>query len=149
MPKYSVTGQENAVTASLTTAACIIRGASRRAKIYDFSISQGAAPADTVIRWTLMRFTAAPTVTAVVPATLDSADPASITTAGENATAEGTYTAATELWDQSINQRALYRWVASPGSELVVPDTAANGIGVRVLAASYTGAADVSLMFEE
>lgn len=149
MPKYAATGQENATTASLTTALSIARGASRRAKIYDFSISQGAAPADTVIRWVLMRFTAAPTVTAVVPVSLDSADPASITTAGENATAEGTYTAATELWDQSINQRALYRWVAAPGGELVIPDTAANGIGFRVLAASYTGAADASCHFEE
>lgn len=149
MPNYAATGQENAVTAALTTVLSIARGASRRARIYDFSMSAGGTAADNVLRWALMRFTVAPTVTAVVPVALDPADPASITTAGENASAEGTYTAATELFDQGINQRAAYRWVAAPGGELVIPDTAANGIGVRVSSAVYVGAADSSAHFQE
>jgi len=149
MPAYAATGKEDVVTAALTTALSIARGASRRAKLYDFTISAQGTPADNLLRWVLQRFNVAPTVTAVVPASLDPADPASITTAGENASAEGTYTAATELFDQGINQRAAYRWIAAPDGELVIPDTAAAGIGIRVLSAAYTGIADATAHFRE
>ncbi|MCI0420081.1 MAG: hypothetical protein L0312_12795 [Acidobacteria bacterium] len=149
MPNYAATGMENAVTAALTTALSIARGASRRVRIYEFTMSASGTPADNICRWVAQRFTVAPTVTAVTPAALDPADPASITTAGENASAEGTYTAATELFDQGINQRAAYRWVAAPGGELVIPDTAAAGIGIRVLSSAYTGQADATAHFQE
>lgn len=149
MPRYAATGQENAVTTGLTTALSIARGASRRAKIYDLLFGAGGTPADNALRIVAQRFSAAPTVTAVTPAPLDPADPASITTAGENATAEGTYTAATELIDLPMNQRASYRWVAAPESELVIPDTAGAGIGVRVSSAAYTGSFDATAHFAE
>jgi hypothetical protein len=77
------------------------------------------------------------------------ADSAAITTAGENASAEGTYTAATELFDQGVNVRAAYRWVAYPGGELIVPDTAAAGIGLRVSSPAYVLQADATIHFQE
>jgi len=149
MPKYAATGLENVVTSSLTTALSIARGASRRAKIYDVLVGQSGTPSDSLCRWVAQRFTVAPTVTAVVPVALDPADPASITTAGENASAEGTYTSATELFDEPVNVRSTYRWVAAPGGELVIPDTAAAGIGIRVSSPAYILQADTTAHFEE
>lgn len=147
--RYAETGQENAVTAALTTALHVTGGTGLRIRIYDFTVSCGGTPADNAVRWALMRHTATPTSTGVTPTPLDPADPAAEATAGENASAEGTYTAGSELFDQSFNQRAAYRWVAAPGGELIVPATANNGIGVRVSSAAYTGAADASVHHEE
>lgn len=149
MPRYAATGLENVVTASLTTALHLTRGASRRAAIYDFTISQSGTPSDSLCRWVAQRFTAAPTSSAVVAASVDLADSAAITTAGENASAEGTYTAATELFDQGVNVRAAYRWVAYPGGELIVPDTASAGIGLRVSSPAYVLQADATIHFQE
>jgi len=149
MANYGSTGQEGAVTAGLTTVLHLTAATTVRPRIYDFTVSCGGTPADNAVRWTLMRFSVAPTSTAVVPAPLDPADPAAETTAGENASAEGTYTAATELFDQAFNQRAGYRWVAAPGGELIIPATAAAGIGVRVLSTAYTGTADATVHHAE
>jgi hypothetical protein len=99
--------------------------------------------------WRLQRSTTTGTTTAVVAAPLDPDDPAATTTAGQNATADPTYTAATEIIDLPLNQRASYRWVAAPGGEIVVPATANNGLGFQVLSTGggYTGTADVSFHF--
>lgn len=76
------------------------------------------------------RFTAAGTTTAVTPASTDSADPASTFTAGSNATVEPTYTANTTVSDEGINPRNTFRWVGyDQRDEIILPATAANGIG--------------------
>lgn len=149
MPKYAITGEEGAVTSSLTTAMSHTRGASRRHRLYDIAMGATGTPADNVLRYTLMRHTAPPTVTAVTPLPLDPADPASVTTAGDDATNEGTVTAASELIDIGLNQRATYRWVAAPGGEIVVPDTSNNGLSHRVLSPAYTGVFKVTGHIEE
>lgn len=147
--RFAITGAENAVTSSLTTALDLVGSATVRPRIYEFSIGCGGTPADNAITWKLMRHTTANTMTAVTPTALDSADPSAVSTAGENASAEGTYTAGSELFDHIINQRATYRWVASPCGELIIPATANNGIGIRVLHASYTGSAEATMHFSE
>lgn len=147
--RYAVTAAENAVTASYTTAGNVVGGTGVRVRLYDFIVGQGATPADTAVYWALQRSTTAGTLTSVTPAPLDSADPAAEATAGENATIEPTYTAATEIVEMPLNQRATYRWVAAPGGEVIVPATASNGLGFRVKGASYTGTAEVAFHFEE
>ena len=149
MPNYAVTAEENAVTAAFLTAASLTRGASKRAKLYDIKFSHAAAPADTAIHWDLSRHTVAPTVTAVTPLPLDTADGAAVTAAGEAASAEGTVTADSAMLDFDLNQRTTWRWVAAPRSEIVIADAAGEGLSVRALSPSYTGIARVSMMFEE
>lgn len=76
------------------------------------------------------RFTAAGTTTAVTPVSVDSADPAATFTAGRTASAEPTYTANSTFTDMGINPRNTYRWVAyDPRDEIIMPATAANGLG--------------------
>ena len=146
---FAATGEEGAVTSAYTTALSLAGAATVRPKIYDAMFSAGAAPADTVLVFALQRFSATPTVTGVTPVALDPAEPAATAIAGENASAEGTYTAATELLEFDMNQRATYRWVAAPEGELIIPATASNGIGGRVKAAAYTGPAKVLFHFAE
>jgi len=146
---FAITGEENAVTTALTTAADVVAATTVRPAIFDIMVSAGGTVADQMLTSTVMRFTAAPTVTAVTPQALDSATVAAVATAGENASAEGTYTAGSELLDIDWFMRATVRWVASPGSELLAPATAANGIGIRVKSAGYTGTSKAQIHYLE
>lgn len=103
----------------------------RRGKWYDVIFGAEATPADNAFKYTIQRCTALGTSTAVTPQPLDPADAATEGDAGENHTIEPTYTANAILLAVGLNQRATFRWVASPGGELVYPATASNGLGVQ------------------
>ena len=103
----------------------------RRGKLYDVIFGSEATPADNAFRYIVQRITAAGTSTAVTPQALDPADAATEMDSGENHTIEPTYTANAILLAVGLNQRATFRWVASPGGELVFPSTASNGLGVQ------------------
>ena len=103
----------------------------RRGKFYDVIFGSEATPADNAFRYLIQRCTALGTSTAVTPQPLDPADAATESDAGENHTIEPTYTANALLLSVGLNQRATFRWVASPGGELVYPATASNGLGVQ------------------
>lgn len=108
---------------SLTSATTI------RPRIYEFLIGSVATPADNAWEFILGRTTAAGTSTAFTPIALDPADPAALAAAGFAHTVEPTYTANAQVLRIAGNQRAAVRWVAAPGGEIVLPATAANGIG--------------------
>lgn len=146
--RYVATGLCTAGTNK--TALDIIGTAATRAAIYDAWFSSVTAPADVAIRVLIQRITGVGTDTNVVPAALDLADPACVTLANENHSAEPTYTAATELFDNSFNQRATLRFVTVPGGELIVPATANAGIGFKSLATSSgTPQMEVTVHFQE
>lgn len=146
--RYAATGNQNVASPADTTLG-ITGTAAQRLWCYFFTISSQATPADNAILWTLQRYTAAGTSTAVTPAALDSADPAAVGIAGENHTVEPTYTAATELWENAVNQRATLQYFAAPGGEFVVPATAANGIGWQPLHSSFTGLVETTCHWVE
>jgi hypothetical protein len=98
---------------------------------HDFMFGSEATPADAAILWTVQRCTAAGTSTGVTIAYLDPGDSATESDAGENHTIDATFTANTIMLNVPLNQRATFRWVAAPGMEIVVPQTASNGIGVK------------------
>ena len=103
----------------------------RRGRWYDLTLGAEASPADNAFRYIIQRCTAAGTSTAVTPQALDPGDASTESDAGENHTVEPTYTANAILLAVAINQRATYRWVATPGRELVYPATASNGLGIQ------------------
>lgn len=121
----------------------------RRFKIYDVLIGTDGTPADNVIDWDISRQTAAGTSTASTPLPLDPADTAAGTIGSVNFTAEGTITASSSVFFVGVNQRASYRWVAAPGSELVAPATNLNGFALRAKSPGYTGTATGTLYFQE
>lgn len=131
MGKYSVEMQRTAsntlsvgnITSDATTP--------RRLKLFDLMFGAEGTPADNPFLWQVQRCTTAGTASAVTPQPIDPADAAALFDAAENHTVDPTLTANAILLNIPLNQRASFRWVASPGSELVVPATANNGLAVR------------------
>jgi len=109
----------------------------RRAKIYDLSMGSNASPADNAFTWIIQRATTVPTATPLTPNSLDSADTlASTIQANATVTVDGTLTAAAFDYADALNQRATFRWVAAPYSELIIPATANNGFMFGLSAAT-------------
>lgn len=129
MANYSAamtrTASATASVGTLTSSATV-----RRIKIYDIIFGSQASPADNVFQYVMTRCTAPGTNSAVTPAPLDPADAAALTVAGQNNTVEPTGNTPAVLTVE-LNQRATLRWVAAPGSEIVTPATASNGVGIQ------------------
>ncbi len=147
--RYAATGQSVGAASPGRTCLAVEAAATKRGEIYEMLLSARGTPADNALQITFRRFTVAGTRTAVTPQALDPGDPAAILAAGENHTVEPTYTAGSELLDIGLNQRATLQWKASLGGELVTPATAANGIGITFIHASYTGSTEASAHWRE
>src|SRR5277367_2638956 len=150
--RYSEVGNQATVSSSFKSALIVVASTATRGAIYFFNLGTTGTAADGVLEWRVSRFTAAGTTTSITPVALDTGDPAALLSAGSNASGEPTYTAATSLFDQGLNQRATYTWIAVPGGELLLPATSANGIGFVALSSvspAYTGVANVTAHHQE
>ncbi|HEX3587794.1 MAG TPA: hypothetical protein VH024_17475 [Candidatus Angelobacter sp.] len=122
----------------------------KRGKLYDVTFGTIGTPADQTYEWDISRATTVGTGTTVTPVAVDSADAAAFTVGSVNHTAEPTYTAASSLFYLGTNQRASYRWVAAPGSELMWPATNLNGLGLRTRSVSGGAATSTAhFLFQE
>jgi hypothetical protein len=150
MAKYSVLMQRTA-SATLSVGGIQCPAASmRRIKIYDVMFGSEATPADVGILWQLQRSTTTSTSTAVTPQALDPADAAAVSVAQSNSTIDPSLTAGALPLTVPLNQRASFRWVAAPGSEIVVPATASNGVYTRTPTLNGgTPAVSSTQLFEE
>jgi hypothetical protein len=142
--RYSISGSDTNTAA--TTQLGLTSTAAIRPQIYDVLIGSVATPADNAWEFFLQRYTAAGTSTAVTPQALDPGDPAATATAGINHSAEPTYTANAIMLRPAGNQRASYRWVARERGEIILPATAANGIGTL---ANAVGGAAVAMSYTQ
>lgn len=149
MGAYSIIGT-NATGTANKSLATVIAAATVRPRVYDIIVGNAQTPADQAIDLVLGRFTAIGTEgAAYTPRPLDPADPASLTTSGITHSAEPTYTANQGMLDAPINQRATFRWVASPGSEIIAPATANNGLGFYLLSATAAAIQRCTIYFSE
>lgn len=122
----------------------------KRGKLYDFTFGTLGTPADQSYEWDISRMTTIGTGTAVTPVALDPADAAAFTVGTANHTVEPTVTATSSLFYLGTNQRASYRWVAAPGSELLWPATNLNGVGLRTRSVSGgTATSTAHFLFQE
>lgn len=131
----------------------------RRGKVYDILIGTNTTPADNVLtfdmsRLTVMNSTATTGYTGAVSSVssafaLDVADGLIQAFAVANSSVEAQNTYSNSLWSVGINQRASYRWVAAPGSEMVYPATSSAGLGLRAVSPAYTGTATGTILFTE
>ena len=152
MADYHVEGSQT-VAGTTDTTITLERGASKRAKVFDFTSGFTlASPSDNLLSVTAQRFTTDDgTGTARTANPLDPADGAAVTTCLQNHSAEpSAYTANEEIWGPiAQHMRATYRWAASPGKELVIPNTASVGIGWFADHASVTPEHLMSIYFSE
>lgn len=133
---YSVNGPSATGTAN-KTAVNVIGSTTVRISVFEFAIGITTAPnsTDQQLEYLLGRTTTAATGgSAPTPLPNDPSDVAAIATAVITPSGEPTYTAASFLYDQAINQRAGFRWVAVPGQEFRTPATASNGVGLKNVA---------------
>jgi hypothetical protein len=134
MPNYSVFGGKStdnvqAIIQARSDASTVGRG-----YVYDYVVGNNATPADNVYDHILARSSTAGTKTDITPSPLDPANPASIFDASGLYTVDPTL--GVNLYRFPLNARATFRWVAAPGSELIWPATASNGITGGLLSAS-------------
>ncbi len=137
---YSVNGPSATGTAN-KTAVNITGGTTVRISVYEFAVGLTTAPnsTDQQLEYLVGRTTTAGTGgSAPTPLPNDPSDVAAIATAIITPSGEPTYTAASFLYDQGINQRAGFRWVAVPGQEFRSPATASNGVGLKNVAITAT-----------
>lgn len=119
-----------------------------RALIQEFDVGTLGTPADNVVQWDVNRCSSVGTGGGTgTPSPMDNTLRASSTVATCNPTAEPT--AGVSVFNLGLNQRASFRWVAAPGSELVIPATNVNGFGIRALSTAYTGTASATAVFIE
>ena len=130
---------------SLTAAAAL----PRRFKIYDLMFGSEATPADAVFLWEAFYVTAPGVATPVVPQSLDPSDTVASTVVGnENHTVDATPSGAAIL-AIPLNQRATFRWVASPEGELIAPAISTDGFAFYTKTASSLVAATATAHFNE
>lgn len=147
---FSVNGPSATGTAN-KTAATVIAATTVRPRIFEFAVGITTAPnsTDQQLEFAVGRTTTAGTAGSnPTPLAIDPGDVAAVATAGITHSAEPTY-AATYLMDQAMNQRAMFRWVAVPGFEFVIPATASNCCGVKNVAVTATSIITGTLMFTE
>lgn len=121
-----------------------------RQYIYDVIIGSDATPADQAASFDMPRTTAVGTEGAgFTPTKLDPDIAAAAADSGNAHTVEPTETADSALMRFALNQRATFRWVAAPGSELVIPATANNGISLVRRASTSNFAMDATILFRE
>lgn len=149
MRKYGVDAQ-GAIGTNITVLT-LVAATTTRGWLYDIIAGSDATPADIASEFNIVRFTAAGTAgSSPTPRPLDPANPAALLTAGSAVfSVEPTYTANSSLLNFSLNQRATFRWVAIPGGEIVVPATAASGVGLRSINSGGTPNTTASFMWDE
>ena len=148
MARYSVAGDKGSASVFQIVGTNNSITLPRRQKIYDYMVGAGVeAPSDSNHAQQLLRVTADPASAAVVtPDPLDPADQASLMVGFDTVVTDA---AGTQLvMDIGLNFRASYRWVAAPGSEIVVAATDNLGIAGRLGAAS-TALFHATLLAEE
>jgi hypothetical protein len=146
--RYIIHGTQ--LTAATNSGICGITGAAtHRAKVYDIIIGSQAAAADAHMSFALRRSTTAGTGTGSPTAeALNPDDPAADTTVAVDYTANPT--AGATMVPLPLNQRATFRWVANPGSEIWTPATAANGLFIDTVVRNGTDyLAEAAIYWEE
>lgn len=127
-------------------------GSLARGKLYDLLIGTNGTPADNYMEFDVVRATIGTTVTKVGTVSsfssafmLDTADGGFGAFSMVNSSDETLIVAVAEPFYVGINQRASYRWVAAPGSEITYPAnssaTGSNGLALRARSGGYTGTA--------
>lgn len=145
-------GTAQAITGTFKTLVSVTAATAllKRLKVYDVMFGTIGTPADQTYEFDISRCSGTiGTGTTATPSPLDLADTAAGTVSTVNFTAE-TATVTPSVFYLGINQRASYRWVAAPGSELVGPATNLAGFVLRTKSVSGgTATATGEVLFQE
>lgn len=145
---YSVAGVDAGGSAPQTISN-IVGSTAVRPRITEFNVGSVATPADQAASIVCARTTAAGTAgSSPTPLPVDNQEVAAVCTAGITHSAEPTY-ASTFLIQFPLNQRATYRWVSAPDSELMGAASASNGVGLKRHTSTASYAVQGTVLFRE
>lgn len=148
--KYSGVASANNTTSTTVPMFSLVGAATTRLFVYDFISGAAALPADNYAQFAIRRVSARGTQSASwTPIPLDPANPASLATFDTAWSGNPTITASSDVLQISHNQRATMRWVAAPGSELVVPSTAGAGLALMAVGSNATANYNWTVLWEE
>jgi hypothetical protein len=149
MRRYSGSGSTAAGT-NVTIGEIVAVGATVRARIYDIIVGSDATPADVATKLRVIRGTVSGTpTTTFTPTALDPGDPASLMSFKIGTFSGQTKTANSQLLEVALNQRATFRWVAVPDSEIVIPATTDNWVGVESISSTGTPNTNCTALWQE
>lgn len=130
MGNYSAVWNATNTQSTTVPIMTLTAAATTRTRLIEFDQGSDATPADNAGTFLFRRHSTTPASgTAITPAPIDPADPASLSSAMSGPSI-GAPTLGTSLFQFAVNQRATFRWVAVPGYELVIPATAQAGISM-------------------
>lgn len=151
-----IVGNSSATTASFGA------GGYRRGRLYDILVGTNGTPADNEIEIDVCQVTLGTTPTGITGTLisslsssfgLDPADTTFVSAMSINSTGEAGITSPVEKLYFAFNQRATYRWVPVPGSEILYPAvssaTGGNGLAIRARSAGYTGTITITALIQE
>lgn len=152
--RYAVTGQQLVVEVSPGETILNLFNPAvtpvTRAEVVYFSIGASGTMGDLLQTGQAQRTTALGTEGAgVVPAGTSDGAVTGEFDAGQDHSAEPTYTAATELWEEPIHVRALAQIQLQPDTHFILPGVQNNGLGIRSFSAGYAGPANTTIHFLE
>lgn len=150
--RYAATGQQAAVEASPgeTLLNLFTPGTTHRGEMIYFSLGASGSQADQTQIGQLQRTTVVGTEGAgVVPAPFDPGAPASILDAAEDHSAEPTFTAATELWEEPVHIRNTIQIQLQPDGHFILAAVTAAGIALRSFSSNYVGVANATFHYLE
>jgi len=147
---HRFSGYGSAAVGTDKTVLALLSSTSVRPCLYEFNLGSSSSPADVATLFQIMRLTAVGTEgSGFTPVPLDAADAAAAADYAVAHSAEPTYTASSQLWGTSLNQRATFRWVANPGGEIVAPASANNGVGLKSSSSGATPTYQCTMMHFE
>jgi hypothetical protein len=139
MNEFSAVNNKTNTQSTTVPMWCLTGGTTRRLAIFEMMFGSDATPDDQVAKYQLMRTSARGTQsTTITPNPLNPATPAAVATFDTAWSVDPTITASSQQWQQAVNQRVSYRWLAGPDGEYIIPATA--GAGLALIAAVVTTA---------
>ncbi len=151
--------QQNCTTTYKTL---IVTGGNRRGQWYDWNIGTNGTPADNFLEFDIALVTLGTTPTGIVNTMIssissnlgtDTADFSFQAAIQINSTGEVGITSIAEKWYLGINQRASYRLVVNPGSNLIYPANSSgssnNGLALRARSGGYTSTVTATVWMSE
>jgi hypothetical protein len=124
--------------------------AAGRTSCFEILLGSHSAPADESCRYVVQRTTGGAVGSSGTPRPLNiSSVAADHNIRYYTITVEPTYTAGAVLLDFAATQRETVRWMAAPGSELLVPAVSLDGIGMKPIGATAAFALSATIFSEE
>lgn len=151
MANYSIT-TSTPVTAAGTGILNVNSDGIVSPKVFDLTVSSDATPAEQASEFLVARNSDEGTGgQSITPEALNpiSAVAQSVGLGGAWATTEPTNVANSDLLRFAVHQKATFRWVSAPGSELVALNTDNNGILLETLTATASYALSATMLFAE